>query len=131
MTSLPLRFLPLLVVLAVGCASSRAAQTDGKPASTTSDRPTYGFSSKDPIKVGGGVEGENQFLSFLRGPDGEPVVYKRLGSCCGFDTPNAPMGGGLLDIYAVTYAGLAEPVELYLNMYDREEPVAPQGFVLR
>jgi hypothetical protein len=34
----------------------------------------------------------------------------------------------LLDIYSVWIGGNAEPVKLYLNMYDYEQPKAPKGF---
>lgn len=45
-------------------------------------------------------------------------------------SPNGFMGRGLLDVYEVTYDGLPEPVELYLNLYDYEQPRAPVGFTL-
>ena len=50
------------------------------------------------------------------------------GSCCAVATRNSPLGSGLLDIYLVSYDGIANPVELHINMYDSEELFIPQGF---
>lgn len=38
------------------------------------------------------------------------------------------MGGGLLDVYEITYDGLDKPIELYINMYDYNDPMIPVGF---
>ena len=94
---------------------------------------TYGFSPGKPVLVGGVLEGigpsrERLFLNALTGPGAEPVSYRRLGSCCAFKTPNGFGGGGLLDMYEVIYDGLAEPLLLYLNMYDEGEVFVPVGF---
>jgi hypothetical protein len=96
----------------------------------------YGVSETNPILVGGlggsnRAANEDAYLARLRGPAGEPVSHRRLGSCCVFPTPNPHYGvGGALDRVEVTYPGLAEPVVLYLNAYDPGEPRAPAGFVL-
>jgi hypothetical protein len=95
---------------------------------------TYGYTEANPIKVGGFKEerraqNQHDYLRALRGPEGQPIRYRRLGSCCAFDTPNGFMGRGLLDVYEVTYDGLAEPVQLYLSLYDYERPRAPAGFI--
>jgi hypothetical protein len=90
----------------------------------------YGFSPENPIHVGGGPAGQRAFLEALRGPDGQPLAWRRLGSCCEFETPNGLMGLGLLDLYEVTYEGLEQPVILYLDMYDSGPVAAPAGFLL-
>jgi hypothetical protein len=92
--------------------------------------PTYGLIPENPVRVGGGPSGERAYLEALRGPQGEPVVSRRLGSCCEFETPNGFGGMGMLDLYEVTYEGLDAPVRLYLDMYDEEEVHAPSGFFL-
>ncbi|HKG95075.1 MAG TPA: hypothetical protein VKA84_24370 [Gemmatimonadaceae bacterium] len=98
---------------------------------------TYGYSPQNPIKVGGVKEEvrparQHEFLRALRGPAGQVVRYQRRGSCCPYDTPNGLIGNrGLLDVYEVTYDGLAEPIVLYLTLYDFEEPRAPRGFTLQ
>lgn len=94
----------------------------------------YGYGRGNPIRVGGGVESgsENQrrYLDALRGPQGQPVRYQRLGSCCEFQTPHSPQGGGMLDAYEVTWDGQERPVVLYLDLYTPPEgaPPAPAGF---
>lgn len=90
----------------------------------------YGFTPGNPIHVGGGPGGQRAFLETLTGPHGEPLAWRRLGSCCEFETPNGLMGLGLLDMYEVTYEGLEQSVILYLDMYDSEPVTAPAGFVL-
>lgn len=92
---------------------------------------TYGYHPKDPIRVGNGPDGERAYLEALRGPEGQLVVSRRLGSCCEFETPNGFQGVGLLDVYEVTYEGLDEPARLYLDMYDADEVRAPEGFFLK
>ena len=92
--------------------------------------PTYGRTPKKPIRVGQGLGAfvEQAYLNALRGPRGEAVTYERVGGgCCMFATPNNPFGKGLLDRYAVTYAGLAAPIVLYIDMYDWERPLVPVG----
>jgi hypothetical protein len=101
------------------------ASRDSKP------KDDYGYSANNPIKTGGGPKGERAFLNRLAGPNGEPVRYQRLGSCCSFSTPNGIMGGGLLDRYEVWIEGQPQPKILYLNMYDFEEPKIPKGFTER
>jgi len=97
---------------------------------------TYGYTPDDPIKVGTGSPddrpgNERRYLNALLGPEGQVTTYQRVGSCCHFETPNSELGVGLLDVYEVTYEGLAEPVTLYLNMYDQGEPRIPRGFTAR
>jgi hypothetical protein len=139
----PRRAPPLLALLALAAAAGCAAPAaTGRPVEALASSPTppppapplsrsgYGYSEADPIKVGGGPQGEEEYLRHLRGPQGQPVRFQRDGSCCAFETPNSGFGGGMLDMYLVTYEGLPSPVTLYLNMYDREEPRAPEGFRL-
>jgi hypothetical protein len=85
----------------------------------------YGYTPEDPIKVGGGVRGEHEYLQRLLGPKGQQLRYERRGS---YSAP--PPAEGLLDMYEVTYDGLKTPVTLYLDMYRREDPRAPAGFHL-
>lgn len=89
----------------------------------------YGYkpNHKTSIKVGT-VENEYAYLKALRGPNGEKVQYRRIGSCCTFKSKNAIFGEGLLDQYEVYYQGIGEPIILYLNGYDFEMPKSPLGF---
>lgn len=119
-------FLLALLVAIAGCASKK-----GGASGASSD--DYGYTESNPIKVGGGSEGpamERKFLDRLTGPNGEPITYKRAGSCCPFETPNSAWGG-MLDIYEVTIAGDETPKTLYLNMYDKDGLYAPKGFTFK
>jgi len=98
--------------------------------------PGYGHSEENPIRVGGGMgEGppnQRAFLDQLAGPNGEPLSYSRVGSCCAYFTINGLDGRtGLLDIYEVTWPGQAAPVALYITLYDWDTPLAPVGFTIR
>lgn len=95
---------------------------------------SYGYSQDNPIKVGGVNNGpvmERKYLNSLTGPNGEPVSFYRNGSCCPFETKNGFMGGGMLDIYSVTYEGKGDTVKLYINMYDSDKLMAPKGFIMK
>ena len=126
----------LVPCLMVGCATSTASTRPTEPTPTPEVEATpaapsgYGYTEDDPIHVGGGVNGEMEYLEHLRGPQGQKVRYERRGSCCFFESNESPFGSGMLDVYDVSYDGLAQPVTLYLNMYERKEPRAPEGFTL-
>ncbi len=96
--------------------------------------PTYGYSEKEPILIGGafdnGVKRSHKYLKALRGPKGEMISYERRGSCCPFETKNSELGGGLLDAYELTYKGLSQPLVLYINIYDPGELMIPQGLTV-
>ena len=112
-------------------STEAAVQAPAAPVETPAQEPSgYGYTPEDPIKVGGGPDGEHEYLEHLRGPEGQPLSYNRRGSCCGFEDASLPFGGGMLDMYEVTYEGLEKPVQLYLDMYRRETPRAPSGFRL-
>lgn len=120
---LKILFLSLLFII-LSCAS-----TGG---STASD--DYGYTEKNPVKVGGvnsGPANERAYLDRLTGPKGELIKYHRLGSCCSFKSNNAPFGMGLLDRYEITIEGDSIKKILYLNMYDKGKLYAPKGFLLK
>ncbi|MBW3569934.1 MAG: hypothetical protein KY467_02395 [Gemmatimonadetes bacterium] len=91
----------------------------------------YGYGRGNPIQVGGGSESgaanQRRWLDALRGPRGEPVRYRRLGSCCHYEANGSQ---GVLDAYQVTYPGLEKPVVLYMDMYAKSAvpPAPPEGF---
>jgi hypothetical protein len=120
--------------IAVASAGQRlATKGDPRPKAASTDA-TYGYSESNPIMVGeqnGGPQDERTFLDALRGPDGQQVTYKRVGSCCPFKTPNALIGDAvLLDKFEVTYQGLTQPIILYIDMYDYKQPMVPVGFAI-
>ena len=118
-------------VLAIAIQQSPAAPApaDRSTASlcAVSADPGYGLSVATPIQVGGGAmygpARERRYLDALRGPEGQPVQYKRTGSMPGPDRST------ILDGYEVSYAGLSQPVLLYVDEYHFSELLAPAGFV--
>lgn len=101
-----------------------------------SDDESYGYTEKNPIKVGGssnneGPRNERRFLNALLGPKGEVVTYQRQGSCCPFKSQHGFMGRGMLDRYEVKFEGQAKPVYIYINMYDFGKLKAPKGFTIK
>jgi hypothetical protein len=93
-------------------------------AAATSD--AYGHDRATPVQVGGGAmygpSRERSYLDALRGPEGQPVRYRRTGSL------PAPDGVTILDAYETTYDGLEKPITLYIDEYHFSDPVAPRGF---
>ncbi|MFD2095121.1 hypothetical protein ACFSJ3_03930 [Corallincola platygyrae] len=123
--------------LVVGCASrSVYVPPESSQHPLTSLDPEYGLTPQKPVKLGGfmlGTEYEGrhkEYFEGLLGPNGERVQWRRLGSCCAFKDSSLAFGGGLLDVYELSYEGLAEPIHLYVNLYYFEKPMAPVGFTL-
>lgn len=103
-----------------------------------SNDPTYGYSEKNPIQVGGAAKqsgplNERRFLNALAGPNGEEVKYFRLGSCCPTPSKNDLLGTGhvMLDNYRVTWEGSKDTVSIFINMYDAGILKAPNGFTIK
>ncbi len=93
-----------------------------------SDESDYATTKGRAVQVGGGAmyvaARERRYLDVLRGPAGEPVQYKRLGSMPGGDDRT------ILDDYEVTYPGLEKPIHLYLDAYHYDDALqAPKGFI--
>ena len=89
-----------------------------------SSESSYGYTMENPIRVGGdiweGPSNERLYLDSLSGPNGEEITYERHGSIVNVEDI-------VLDIYVVDYPG--KTVNLYLDMYNFETPLAPQGFI--
>jgi hypothetical protein len=128
MTSV-VRVLPLVGLL-LSCPLSAQGQ---QPSANSSQKPlcpiaqddTYAYTTEQPVQVGGsptyGAARQRRYLDALRGPEGQPVQYKRSGQV------HAP-DGTILDLYIVSHGGLEKPVSLYLDWYHFNTPRAPQGF---
>lgn len=133
-----------LVLLIVSCSARK--QIDGaKPvlkddntfrlAGVASDS-TYGLAPENPVLVGGiqirqGPWNSRRYLNALAGPKGEEVTYERAGSCCPIEGEPGQAGQALLDHYRVIWAGAADSVSLYLNLYTEGELKAPVGFTVK
>ena len=126
-----------LVIILSSCVSNKKITQANHPqlldehtfliSKTTTDK-TYGFTPKNPVKVGGySPKNERGFLNALAGPKGEVLYYKRAGSCCPFSTPDGLLGQGRLDRYLVTWQGGKDTLSLYINMYDYETLKVPVG----
>jgi hypothetical protein len=98
----------------------------------TSRDESYGFTTKNPVRVGGGqaarARNQQRYLNALLGPEGQALEYERQGSCCVFKTRRGDIDDtGQLDVYSVTWKGRKEPLTLYLNMYEDGPLRAPMG----
>ena len=95
----------------------------------------YGLTGESPVKVGKGPKSgpanQRAYLELLRDGQGEPVEYKRVGSCCAYKSENGFGGYALVDRYEVVYKdkeGSKKKTILYISFYDYEEPMIPVGF---
>lgn len=88
--------------------------------------PEYGLVRDKPVQVGGagftGAARQRRYLDALRGPKGEHLRYERQGSTMIADET-------MVDMYTVSYDGLAAPVTIYVDFYHATELFAPRGFV--
>lgn len=109
------------------CDSTSAAVQRYLLKSLTTQAPddTYGFSEKNPVKIGMPVQREKLYLSMLRDSKGDALKYKRMGSCCAYTNTRSVMGMALCDRYEVEIDGKIK--SLYISVYDYEEPKIPQG----
>jgi len=101
----------------------------------TAENDKYGFTREDPIKVGcgpnGGPANQEAYLDLLRDKQGKAVKYRRLGSCCMYDSPNGLFGKGRLDQYEILYRNNNNKEVksiLYISFDDYEELKIPFGF---
>jgi hypothetical protein len=98
--------------------------------SEVSTDPKYGYEAdhNTAIKVGS-ISNERCYLESLRSPDGKPVLFARVGSCCMFHYFQYPSNLiGLLDRYEVSYLDAGKVFVIYLNPYEYSKPKAPLGF---
>jgi hypothetical protein len=116
-----------LGVLALG-SSAQAGQAPAgntQPACRVATDTQYAASPQHPVRVGGGAATvgarERAYLEALRGPEGQPVTFKRTGAS------TSPTHGRPVDVWEITWAGLAVPRVLYLDAYRYGEPSAPAG----
>ncbi len=96
----------------------------------------YAFHPDYPINVGFGLldqreANKEKFLNALLGPNGEKVTYTQEGSCCPFPTDKSELGGGILDIYIITWEGNTKPLTIYLNSFEKGEVLIPLGLTAK
>jgi hypothetical protein len=111
----------------LGATASSPGLTPAKSACSVSSDVTLGVTMEHPIGVGGGnIEGPQRGLTYLqalRGPHGESVTYRRVGSL-----PDAA-STFVLDAYELAYVGIAHPVRLYIDDNHWADPQAPPGLL--
>ncbi len=96
----------------------------------------YGYDPDYPINLGflpiqNADINIKRYFGALSGPQGQPITYERVDSCCPFPSEKNNMGAGLLDIYEVTWEGLQAPKRLHINLYERGKIIAPVGFGIK
>lgn len=100
---------------------------------------SLGISPRYPIKVGTGVNGgpanERIYLENLQDKSGKEIVFKRMGSCCQYALPEAPLGLAAVDLFSIGTLendSIKESRTLYLTYNEYERPVqAPPGFLFK
>ncbi len=96
----------------------------------------YGYNQDWPVNLGfmsiqTAEINVKRFFNALTGPKGEKLTYTKTDSCCPFPSERNNMGAGLLDIYEVTWEGLAQPKIIYINLYEKGAVMAPAGFGIK
>ncbi|AXG74867.1 2-dehydro-3-deoxyphosphooctonate aldolase [Flavobacterium arcticum] len=96
----------------------------------------YGYDPDYPINLGflpvqNADINIKRYFGALSGPQGQPITYELVDSCCPFPSGKNNMGAGLLDVYEVTWEGLSVPKRLHINLYERGEIIAPAGFGIK
>lgn len=67
-------------------------------------------SAENPVRCNG-PEGQRRYLSRLRGPDGQPVRFERLGNV------GSGVYGNIVDLYIVESADGSTRKEVFMDMY--------------
>ncbi|KOS05984.1 2-dehydro-3-deoxyphosphooctonate aldolase [Flavobacterium akiainvivens] len=96
----------------------------------------YGYDADYPVNLGfmkfeTAEINVKRYFGAITGPNGEQVSYNKVDVCCPFPTEKYNMGAGMLDIYEVTWQGLAAPKRIYINLYEKGQILAPQGFAVK
>lgn len=93
----------------------------------------YGYTSKNPIKVGTGKDGGpanvRAYLGLLRDARKKPVQYHRIAGCCPHKAAGYT-GNVTLEEYEITYTdetGAEKTAKLYLSYYEYDNPKIPVG----
>lgn len=101
----------------------------------TADNDKYGFTPEQPVKVGTGPQGgpanNKAYLNLLRDGKGEAIEFKRVGSCCPYESKNGFLGMAMVDHYEISYRnekGKKKKASVYISFYDYEEPMILFGF---
>lgn len=96
----------------------------------------YGFEQDYPINLGFGLLHQREaniekYLNALQGPEGQKITYTQHGNCCPFPTDKSQLGSGMLEVYQITWEGNSDPIEIYLNTYEKGEVLIPIGLTAK
>lgn len=96
----------------------------------------YGYDPDYPINVGftdlsDGSVNQTRFLTGITGPEGQKLKFKIKEICCPYPTQKSLMGAGMIDVFEISYEGLAKPIIFYVNKYEKSELMVPVGFKAR
>ena len=96
----------------------------------------YAFHQDYPVNVGFGLlqqreSNKEKFLNALLGPNGEKTTYTHDGNCCPFPSDKSDLGGGIFDVYLITWEGNKKPLTVYLNSYEKGEILIPFGLTAK
>lgn len=102
---------------------------------TIATDPTYGFTKKNPIKVGASKEGGGYanvfaYLNQLKDEKKKPIQFEKIKACCPYK-PAGYKGNVFLEEYQITYTTRAEGTKtatIYLTYYEYEKPKILMGF---
>lgn len=96
----------------------------------------YGFHQDYPVNLGFGLlqqreDNIEKFLNALLGPNGEKITYSQSGSCCPFPSNKSELGGGMLEVYQITWERNSKPLTIYLNYFEKGEVLIPVGLTAK
>ncbi len=133
----------LAVLILLGSSASLADDIPADPSTepvnhglTVSEDPTYGYTSENPIKIGGGQKNfvghrmRDLYLDALRAENGRRVKCKRVGQGGSYESPNAQYGIAIIDKYRIKPKGPDGQRFLYISIYDYEDVRIPNGLAL-
>jgi hypothetical protein len=91
-----------------------------------SSNPTYGTNPNNPIRIGNlaiydGLQREELYLSTLRGPTNEEIVFSRL-------APRFNAANEIVDVYEIRFNDSMKPIKLYFDTAKYEQPLAITGY---
>jgi hypothetical protein len=108
-------------------AAPQQSMAQGTGACTPATDPEYGLVVNKAVQIGGGAlymaARERRYLDSLKGPGGQTLTYKRVGS-----TGLKPNDSRPIDMWEVTWEGAPKPITIFLFAYMYGEPKVPAGF---
>lgn len=139
----------LVAILATSCVSTRSTlknvdETAQSPQinknkvfiiTEVSTDKKYGYDKNYPVNLGflpiqSAEINIKRYFGALAGPQGQPITYTKADTCCPFPSKHNEMGAGIIDIYEVTWAGLAQPLRIHINLYEKGKVMAPAGLTI-